>query len=133
MIRPIINVLNVKGSDISIHNLMLDATQLCPDGFHPVAYMCPPNYKGYAKCITRTECWPRYYLIDFGFARQYPPGDLPREMSLPCASPSRQAVPELRSAESQAYNPFPIDIFALGLILKWKFSVVSNDIVQFIV
>ncbi|KAJ7800344.1 hypothetical protein B0H14DRAFT_2616276 [Mycena olivaceomarginata] len=56
-------------------------TALFPRGFHPVNYCLNPASDGLAyNAVTRTACWPRYYLIDFGRSRRYEPaGGPPRE------------------------------------------------------
>ncbi|KAJ7185832.1 hypothetical protein C8R46DRAFT_1025777 [Mycena filopes] len=92
-------------------------TQLYPRGFHPVHSCLNPTNDGLAYSITRTECWPRYYLIDFGLSRRYDPANGP---------PLERAVPSgdrLHSPDSAGVecNPFPEDICSLGNILKRHF------------
>ncbi|KAJ7218785.1 hypothetical protein B0H12DRAFT_327568 [Mycena haematopus] len=92
----------VAHRDCSLLNILQDPTQLFPRGFHPVNYCLNPNHDGLAYSITRTECWPRYYLIDFGLSRRYDPskgpplervipgaGRNPQNTQIPSAIPSQ--------------------------------------------
>ncbi|KAF7326179.1 Protein kinase domain-containing protein [Mycena kentingensis (nom. inval.)] len=64
----------VAHRDLTLLNIMQDPSKLFPRGFHPVNYALDPSNEGPAYCVTRTQCWPRYYLIDFGMSRRYDPG-----------------------------------------------------------
>ncbi|KAK7052142.1 hypothetical protein R3P38DRAFT_1637170 [Favolaschia claudopus] len=50
----------VAHRDCGSNNIMQDPTNLYPDGFHPVRTWMAASYKGFARYITRTECWPRW-------------------------------------------------------------------------
>ncbi|KAK7012649.1 hypothetical protein R3P38DRAFT_1569205 [Favolaschia claudopus] len=67
----------VAHRDCTFSNIMQDATLLYPDGFHPIQNWMDPSYKHFARHITRTVCWPRYYIIDFGLSRRYDPAQGP--------------------------------------------------------
>ncbi|PBK67975.1 hypothetical protein ARMSODRAFT_1044096 [Armillaria solidipes] len=55
--------------DITILNVILDSNRLYPKGSHPIHPSMNAKFTGFASHITRTKCWPRYYLIDFGSSR----------------------------------------------------------------
>ncbi|KAJ7606765.1 hypothetical protein DFH06DRAFT_1019107, partial [Mycena polygramma] len=103
--------------DCGVANVVQDPTELYPAGFHPVQPRWDPSFKKHSRPITRTECWPRYYIIDFGLSRQYNPADgLPFEDVRILGgdkSPSEHRF--------LACNPFPTDIYFLGNLLNGKF------------
>ncbi|KAJ7100633.1 hypothetical protein B0H15DRAFT_770095 [Mycena belliarum] len=87
-----------------------------PDGdFHPAEPWMDSAHEHLAQPITRTECWPRYHIIDFGLSRQYDPSHgLPREGIILGGD---QSPPEHR-AKSPICNPFPTDIYFLGNLVR---------------
>ncbi|KAF7351406.1 Protein kinase domain-containing protein [Mycena sanguinolenta] len=106
----------VAHRDCSLLNILQDPTKLFPRGFHPVNYCLNPTHDGLAYSITRTECWPRYYLIDFGLSRRYDPSKgPPLERVVPGGG---RNPPEYSGTEC---NPFPADIYFLGNLLKHHF------------
>ncbi|KAJ7634535.1 kinase-like domain-containing protein [Roridomyces roridus] len=107
----------VAHRDISLLNILQDPTKLYPRGFHPVNYCFNPTNDGLAYSITRTECWPRYYLIDFGLSRRYDPSKGP---PLERVSPGGSLNPPEYSSTTEC-NPFPADIWCLGSLLKRHF------------
>ncbi|KAJ7616852.1 hypothetical protein DFH06DRAFT_1012747 [Mycena polygramma] len=101
--------------DCGVANIVQDPTKLYPAGFHPVQPRWDPSFKKHSRPITRTECWLRYYLIDFGLSRQYDPAyGLPFEDVILGGDKS---PPEHRYL---ACNPFPTDIYFLGNLLNKK-------------
>ncbi len=110
--------------DLTLNNLMLDASNLFPFGFHPVYTNRDLTFHQYAKYITRTECWPRYYIIDLGMSRRYSKRKAPCEKSTPFSLPFVHLLPERKGTVSRLFNPFPVDVFHLGHILRKEFHVV---------
>ncbi|KAJ7060964.1 kinase-like domain-containing protein [Mycena amicta] len=104
--------------DLSLLNIMQDPSKLYPRGFHPVNYCLDPTNEGLAYCITRTQCWPRYYLIDFGLSRQYDPTKGPPLEAV--TEGTHSYLPEYANGTG-SYNPFPADIYTLGTLLKRHF------------
>ncbi|KAJ7923880.1 hypothetical protein B0H13DRAFT_1602192 [Mycena leptocephala] len=96
-------------------NLLQDPT-VYPAGFHPVSTWRDPSYQGFAYHITRTKCWPRYYIIDFGLSRQYDPANGPPLEDVILGGD--KSPPEHKY---DACNPFPTDIYFVGNLLKVKF------------
>ncbi|KAJ7167562.1 kinase-like domain-containing protein [Mycena filopes] len=91
-------------------NIMMDATQLYPNGFHPARTDKNKDWKGKAKYSTRTRCNPKYFLIDFGLSRFYDPvrGD--------------KTVPEFQGEGLQRlHDPFFTDIYYLGNMIRQEF------------
>ncbi|KAK7053596.1 kinase domain-containing protein [Favolaschia claudopus] len=108
----------VAHRDCGINNIMQDPTSLYPDGFHPVRHWMDPSYKNFARYITRAECWPRYYIIDFGLSRRYDPADGPPSEDIILGG---DKSPPEHAEEAMACNPFPTDIYFLGNLLKQHF------------
>ncbi|KAK7028445.1 kinase domain-containing protein [Favolaschia claudopus] len=110
----------VAHRDCTLNNILQDPTLLYLDGFHPVRAWMHPSFERFAQHITRTECWPRYYIIDFGLSRRYDPAQgLPMEYVIRGADKS---PPEhLGAAYSVPCNPFPTDIYFLGNLLEEEF------------
>ncbi|KAJ7196504.1 kinase-like domain-containing protein [Mycena pura] len=107
---------HVAHRDLGLLNIMQDPTKLYPRGFHPVNYCLNPTNDGLAYCITRTECWPRYHIIDFGLSRRYDPSKGP---PLEPVTPGGDRNPP--EYTNGACNPFPADIYALGTLMKRHF------------
>ncbi|KAK7053653.1 kinase domain-containing protein [Favolaschia claudopus] len=108
----------VAHRDCGINNIMQDPTNLYPDGFHPVRHWRNASYEGFARYITRSECWPRYYIIDFGHSRRYDPADGPPHENIIYGG---DKSPPEHAGEAMACNPFPTDIYFLGNVLKEHF------------
>ena len=97
---------------------MFDASQMYPEGYHPVQLNRNRNLKGQAKRCTRTARPPRYYFIDFGLSRRYTSRDALDE---PLRGGDKSA-PEHRRGER--CNPFRTDIFYLGNLVREHFLLV---------
>ncbi|KAF9029884.1 hypothetical protein BDZ89DRAFT_1112380 [Hymenopellis radicata] len=96
-------------------NIMLDPTRLYPNGFHPALEFMTLDFKGLAKHTTRTRCWPRYYLIDFGRSRRYSPERVPFEVTEPRPDSDHiTLLPEKSGSTPRRYNPFPVISSALA-------------------
>ncbi|KAF8919128.1 kinase-like domain-containing protein [Mucidula mucida] len=119
--------------DLHGGNIMLDYTRLYPHGFHPTLEFMTLDFKGFAKHTTRTRCWPRYYLIDFGRSRRYSPDAVPFEVTVPPLNSNRKTLlPEQGGNTPRRYNPFPVDIFRLGHMLTSHCAVDTFPPLQFV-
>lgn len=106
-------------SDCTQRNFVQDPTQLLPAGYHPVLTWQDPTAYHLAKYITRTECWPRYFIIDFGLSMRYDPANgPPSELAVRGGDKS---APEHYGRHPSMPNPFPTDIYYLGNMLKEDF------------
>jgi len=108
----------VAHRDCSIGNVMMDAPDVFPNGFHP----CAENRDGggtfEVKIVPRHKTWNpiRYYFIDFGISRIYRPEE-PHEV-VGDDGPDRD-VPEM--SDISVYDPFPADVFIMGNAFKKYF------------
>ncbi|KZS89805.1 hypothetical protein SISNIDRAFT_386065, partial [Sistotremastrum niveocremeum HHB9708] len=111
---------NIAHLDICQSNTMMEPGALFPKGFHPCdpgRYTCPANplkLLSAAPYSSRTIVPVQYYFIDFGesqwyssySARGYVRGPVGHSLS----------VPEFQS--NRPYDPFPLDVRALGDMLQ---------------
>lgn len=111
----------VAHRDCTLMNIMLDPTKMYPKGFNPERPYMKVDRSGHVSpSCTRTACWPRYYLIDFGHARRYDPADgIPNEAII--RGGDKTAPEHCHPDPSLACNPFPTDIYYLGNLLREYF------------
>ncbi|KAJ7165137.1 hypothetical protein C8R46DRAFT_1192814 [Mycena filopes] len=106
----------VAHRDCSVLNIVMDPSKMYPYGFHPIKSWRNPANDDLAFTLTRTQCWPRYYLIDFGLSRQYNPQNGP-----PLEEVIRGGDKSPPEHQQESCNPFPTDIYYLGNLLKEEF------------
>ncbi|KAI0039687.1 hypothetical protein FA95DRAFT_992802 [Auriscalpium vulgare] len=102
------------------HNIMVDPTGMYSVPFHPAKQNMRRDWKGKAKPRrTRTQLRPRYFLIDFGLSRSYPPsaGDAP--MDLPIQGCDK-TVPEHEN-EDVPCDSSAVDVYYLGNLVREEF------------
>jgi hypothetical protein len=99
----------------------MDATHMYPLGFHPVESIFLDDRKTVAARISRLEAGVKYYFVDYGISSYFPPGSR-RELVLGIAGRDRD-VPEL--SYDVPYDPFKVDIFTIGNVLRGEFQAVS--------
>lgn len=95
----------------------MDADAMYPEGFHPVNYMYKRDYSGWATYLPRSVAGVRYYFADFGISVHIPE-DEPQKLTVGVLGRD-QEPPEL--SETVAYDPFKLDIFIIGNMLKREF------------
>ncbi|EGN93995.1 hypothetical protein SERLA73DRAFT_115488 [Serpula lacrymans var. lacrymans S7.3] len=102
-------------------NIMMDATHLFIDPYHPQNLLMRRDYKGEARCLTRTQCPPKYFFIDFGISRRYDANNV-APLEAPIWGGDR-SVPEFQKS-NKPRNPFPTDVYYLGNIVRNEFLLV---------
>ena len=107
--------------DCSLKNILMDATHMYPHGFHPVEDLCLDDIRTAAPRISRLEAGVKYYYVDYGISSYFPPGSQ-RELVLGIAGRD-QDVPEL--SNDVPYDPFKVDIFTIGNVLRGEFQAVG--------
>ncbi|KAI0325868.1 kinase-like protein [Cubamyces sp. BRFM 1775] len=109
-------------SDIAVENIMMDAEVLFPDGHHPVRLDYTPDAVYPVSPLPRAGHDIKYYYIDFGLACRFQEGESPYVVG----DVGRDTeVPELSS--TVPYDPFKMDIFALGNLYFKEFAQKYND------
>ena len=107
--------------DCSLKNVLLDASRMYPLGFHPVEDTYLDDITTTAPVIPRLEAGAKYYFVDYGISSYFPAGSQ-RELVLGVAGRD-QDVPEL--SNSVPYDPFKVDIFTVGNVLRSEIQTVS--------
>jgi len=103
--------------DCSAPNIMMDATNMYPLGFHPVRDGFLNDVSTRAPVIPRSELGVKYYFVDYGISSYIPPGS---QTVLVLGTVGRdQDVPEL--SDEVPYDPFKVDIFTIGNVLRELF------------
>ncbi|KAI9438640.1 kinase-like domain-containing protein [Lactarius indigo] len=107
----------VAHRDCSPKNIMMDATNMYPRGFHPVRSRYLPDLSAYAPVIPRSDVGVKYYFVDYGISSYFSPGSQAR---LVLGLDGRdQDVPEL--SDEVPYDPFKVDIFTIGNVFRQTF------------
>ncbi|KAJ2936004.1 hypothetical protein H1R20_g1089, partial [Candolleomyces eurysporus] len=104
--------------DVSINNIMMDASGLYPGGFHPIRIEKNPDLSNHSKAqYSRTEKPPKYYLIDFGLSKRYEENEPP----IPTDKPGTDRSPPEYLDESKPINPFFVDVYCVGNMIRQEF------------
>ena len=104
----------VSHRDCSLKNVLMDATNMYPLGFHPVRTSSLADGRTFAPMISRLEAGVKYYFVDYGISSYFPAGSK-REPVLGIAGRD-QDVPEL--SDNVPYDPFKVDIFSIGNVIR---------------
>ncbi|KAI0312589.1 hypothetical protein OF83DRAFT_1066934 [Amylostereum chailletii] len=119
-VRPLIQFMhgrNVAHRDCCYMNIMMDATPIFPEPWHPTDLSIRRDWRGKVKPLTRTQRPVRYYLIDFGLSARFESRDPP-----PLLWPLRggdKSVPEHDSREP--CDPFATDVYYLRSLIRTYF------------
>jgi hypothetical protein len=96
----------------------MDASEMYPEGFHPVVKDNKLDWSGEVEPQgTRTEKPPKYYLLDFGLARQYEE-DQPHHVWGPGTDTS---VPEFQTGNPHPIDSFAVDVYCVGNMIRTEF------------
>jgi len=99
-------------------NIMMDASSLCIDAFHPIQPIMKRDFSGYARFSKRTQRPPKYYFIDFGLSRRYDPSII-KPLEVPIWGGDK-GVPEFQGS-NEPRDPFSTDVFYIGNAIKTAF------------
>ncbi|KAJ2984326.1 hypothetical protein NUW54_g10540 [Trametes sanguinea] len=108
--------------DIAMMNIMMDASSLYPAGHHPVRRGYAPDGLYPAAALPRGSRSITYYYVDFGLSSMFSEGEPVNVVGR--VGRDKQA-PELSS--TVPYDPFKIDIFALGNLYFKEFEQKYNN------
>lgn len=98
----------------------MDSAPLYDEPIHPVEHHMNQDYTRPVKESTRTLCPVKYYLIDFGSARQYNPEEGPPR--IPVGHGGDRSVPEF--ATETVCDPFAVDVYRIGNVIRECFTTV---------
>jgi hypothetical protein len=82
--------------NLSMDHIMMDASKLYPQGYHPVDIDRSSDFSSLAIHSTRAEALPKYFVINFSRARRYDPS---------------KSIPDTTSQDA---TPFAKDVYELG-------------------
>ena len=99
---------------------MLDGTHLYTERFFPWRPDMKSDYSQAIKpAYARTQRPPKYYIIDFGFSKQYRPEEMPPRESRFSSLGTDNSAPELLS--SDFVDPFALDVYTVGNLIRMDF------------
>ena len=101
---------------------MMDADVMYPEGFHPINLNHTADWSGFAKHTSRAVAKVKYYFIDFGIS-VHVPEDLHPKLVTGFLGRDRDPPELLRAVP---YDPFKLDIFIIGNMLKREFQEVRS-------
>ncbi|KAF9480286.1 hypothetical protein BDN70DRAFT_979745 [Pholiota conissans] len=110
-------------SDCIGPNVMMDGSELFPNGFHPLRPDCNREFTGPAKQMyTRTQRPPKYYWIDFVNSARFNATD--RSPRIEPLQGTDKLAPEFEdpTSEDQKLDPFSTDIYYLGNLIRMHFT-----------
>jgi hypothetical protein len=119
----------LPNSDCNSNNIMMEASAMFPQGFHPLLQNQEREFTDEAKHFTRTQHPPKYYFLDFGISRRYDPANGP-PLELPIEGGDR-TVPEFQDGDGPC-DPFPTDVYYLGNLIRQEFLEVISMLFEFI-
>ena len=102
-----------------MRNLLMDADAMYPEGFHPVKNTYKRDYSGPATHLPRSTAGVRYYFADFDTS-VHTQGEGPH---LVTGERGRDQEPPELSA-TVPYDPFQLDVFIIGNMLRHEFRYV---------
>ncbi|KDQ20889.1 hypothetical protein BOTBODRAFT_26901 [Botryobasidium botryosum FD-172 SS1] len=106
----------VAHRDCARFNIMMDAKDIFPSGFHPQRTYLTPDASHWAPVRPRYQVpFPKYYFIDFGISTRFLEGESPLVTG---TDGQDKTVPEFKANGAPAYDPFPVDIYILGNVYK---------------
>ena len=108
----------VAHRDCALANIMMDASSMYPGGFHPIHLDYAPDGFTRTRSRPRSRANVKYYFIDYGISSVAGPGEL-----VTGVLGRDQEVPEL--SNDVPYNPFAVDVFLIGNMLRKVFLEVS--------
>lgn len=105
----------------------MDATDMFPHGFHPLRdVFLPHDISAPAPVIPRLDAVVKYYFVDYNISSYFPEGT---ERQLVLGLGERDGdVPEL--SDEVLYDPFKVDIFMTGNMLRREFVRVRSGFLQ---
>ncbi|KAI0316379.1 hypothetical protein OF83DRAFT_1060461 [Amylostereum chailletii] len=100
--------------DCAQYNILMDAPDMFPRGFHPVKDWLLPDGTAFAPFKPRMSVDAKYYFVDYGISTRFAPGT-PSGSVLGTLAQDHD-VPEL--SDEVPYDAFKVDIFTVGNIFR---------------
>ncbi|KAL5638219.1 hypothetical protein ACGC1H_005054 [Rhizoctonia solani] len=107
---------HIAHRDAQTANIMMDASLLYSEPFHPCDPHSSLDGKRRLKIKSRFEAPVRYCFIDFGLSSHF--SSLESRRLVTGVKGREQRAPELLPAVPPPYDPFKLDIFTIGMVFK---------------
>ncbi|KAI0637719.1 hypothetical protein C8Q77DRAFT_1087476 [Trametes polyzona] len=108
--------------DCGYKNIMMDASELYPQGHHPILLDDLPDVSKRAPVLYHARSKVKYYFIDFGISSK-------NQTTVTGRDSTDKTVPEF--SDHVPYDPFKVDIYLLGNVFTKCFLKFRNlDIVE---
>ena len=103
-------------SDLMVLNIMMDADALWSERHHIMDYRMNRPFTSRVKlALSRTASRHKYYIIDFGLCRQYPPDSCIET----APEGGDRTVPEFVNGLGETpHDPFAVDIYCVGNVIQ---------------
>ncbi|KAF9001610.1 kinase-like domain-containing protein [Cyathus striatus] len=113
---------NIAHCDVKVNNIMSDSLHLYRKRPHPTYTRTDLTNTGDPKVEwNRSERPVKHYLVDFGISRHFPGGHA--RLRAPRFGGMWQSVPEFRDLTYSYCNPFAVDVFCMGEMIRSNFLV----------
>ncbi|KAL5638217.1 hypothetical protein ACGC1H_005053 [Rhizoctonia solani] len=107
---------HIAHRDAHAGNIMMDASLLYSEPFHPCDPHSSLDGKRRLKIKSRFEAPVRYCFVDFGLSSHF--SSLRSRRLVTGVKGREQRAPELLHAVPPPYDPFKLDIFTIGMVFK---------------
>ena len=107
-------------------NIMMDPKPMFPDLYHPGLRTRTRDFKGYVHPYSRTARPVKYYWTDFGLSTRFDPEET-NPVAVPIIGGDR-TVPEYKKDSRAACNPFRVDVYNVGNLIREDFLQVGVPI-----
>ena len=110
---------HIAHRDIKYNNVMADTLHLYDPPPHPSDRRRGRNLLSYPRIVSsRTQTPVKYYLIDYGLSKAYKSEEAP---FLEFPAGGDKTVPEFQEAGDNKFDPFPVDVYCMGNIVRRYF------------
>lgn len=112
-------------SDCAALNILMDAADLFPQGWHPLRRDCALDALTQLPApLSRTDHPVRYYFIDYGLSIRFSAGES-HIIHTRGGMPQEKTVPEL--LVDAPYDAYKVDIYILGCVYRKELYEVMNS------
>ncbi|KAI0040972.1 hypothetical protein FA95DRAFT_1683491 [Auriscalpium vulgare] len=112
--------------DAALPNIMMDASAMFPQGFHPIYQSDLPDLSGEAPSYSRLSAGVKYYFVDYGISSEFPLDSDPASRLVVGTLGRDQEPPEL--SDTVPYDPFKLDIFVIGNIIRREYYEAATNL-----
>jgi len=107
-------------------NIMMDASSMYPEGFHPVDNWLSPDGSRMTKYYNRTQKPPKYYIIDFGLSVKFEQ-NCEKMLAIPSLGLDRTPPEFHGDGCSTLQDPFATDVYLFGNMIRQYFLDVGSQ------